>query len=60
MTINTNDLRDWADRMARHAAPVTAADREYLHRIASELDATRTERNLARKRAEPPNAPGGT
>lgn len=50
MSINTNDLREFADK-----APVKA--RAYLYEVAAELDATRTERNLAREAAKPELAP---
>jgi hypothetical protein len=39
--INTNELRDFADTLPTQA-------RNYLHAVATELDATRTERNMAR------------
>lgn len=68
MSINTNILRDWADRMAANCAPVTEADRDYLHRVAADMDRTRTERNIARSKARkaarvgqgaPPSVSGG-
>ena len=39
--IDTNELRDLADTLAPEV-------RDYLHRVAHELDAARTDRNLAR------------
>lgn len=50
MSINTNDLRKFADKMGD-------GERAYLYEVASELDATRTERNLARQAAKPELAP---
>lgn len=48
MSINTNDLRDWADRKASSGGPFTAEERAYIHLVAHELDGARTERNIAR------------
>lgn len=43
MSINTNELRIFADKLA------VEVDQQYIHAAASELDATRTERNLLRQ-----------
>ncbi|MDP3457706.1 MAG: hypothetical protein Q8S09_00400 [Hyphomonas sp.] len=40
-SINTNELRDFADTMP-------AAGRDYLYAVADELGAVRTQRNIAR------------
>lgn len=46
MGINTNDLRDLANDLADVGVKHINV-REYLHLVASELDATRTARNIA-------------
>lgn len=43
MAVNTNDLRALADRVIAY---LTDDQHAFLHSVASELDATRTERNL--------------
>lgn len=48
MSLNTNDLRDWADRKVLSGAPLSAEERAYIHLVAHELDGARTERNMAR------------
>lgn len=57
--VNTNVARDIVDRLDRafgangapHAA-ISPSDIEYLSRAIAELDATRTERNMARRAAK--------